>query len=82
MKLNLFIKDVDDKKPKEENNQQESTESVSEDFVLPIVAGNNCHLDQDVSIAGPSRAESPKIENGFLESLRASLKEEITSKIF
>ena len=69
------------KSQKRRNNQQESTESVSEDLVSPLVAESNCHLDQDVSIAGPSRAKSPRIENSFLEKLRASLKEEITSEI-
>ena len=38
-------------------------------------------MNQDVSIAEPSRPKSPRIENGFLESLGASLKEEITSEI-
>ena len=46
---------------------------------------NSCLLDQnasqDVNIAGPSRPKSPRIENSFVESLRASLKEEITSEI-
>ena len=39
-----------------------------------------CSLDQDVSVAGPSRPKCPRIENSFLESLRASSKEEITSE--
>ena len=42
---------------------------------------NSCPLDQDVSVAGPSKPKSPRIEGSFLESLRASLKEEITSEI-
>ena len=66
---------------KRRNNQQESTESVSEGFVSPIVVDNSCPLEQDVSVACPSRPKSPRIENSFLESLRASLKEEITSEI-
>ena len=66
---------------KRRNNQQESTESVSEGFVTPIVVINSCPLEQDVSVAGPSRPKSPRIENSLLESLRASLKEEITSEI-
>ena len=37
-------------------------------------------MDQDVSVAGPSRPKSPRVENSFLESLKASLKEEINSK--
>ena len=66
---------------KRRNNQQESTECVSEGFVSPIVLKNSCPLEQDVSVAGPLRPKSPRIENSFLESLRASLKEEITSEI-
>ena len=31
--------------------------------------------------AGPSRAKSARVENSFLESLRATLKEEITLEI-
>ena len=63
------------------NSQQEAIESVSEGFVSPVVVENSCPLDQDVSIAGLSKPKSPKIEGSFLESLRASLKEEITSEI-
>ena len=66
---------------KRKNNQQESTESVSEGFVSPIIANNSCPVDQDVSVAGPSRPKSPRIENSFLESMRASLKDEITSEL-
>ena len=36
--------------------------------------------DQDILVAGPSTAKSPRIENSILEGLRVSLKEEITSK--
>ena len=36
---------------------------------------------QDVAIAGPSSAKSPRIANGVLEGLRASLKEEISAEI-
>ena len=61
------------------NNQQESIESVSEGLVSPIVVENACHLN--VNIAGPSSLKSPRIEKTFLESLRASLKEEKTSEI-
>ena len=66
---------------KRRNNQQESTECVSEGLVSPKLVENVCYLNQDPSIAGPSRPRSPKIENSFLESLRASLNEEITSGI-
>ena len=66
---------------KRRNNQQESTECVSEGLVSPISVEYVCRLNQDISIAGPSRPKSPAIENSILESLRASLKEEITSEI-
>ena len=61
--------------------QQGINESVSEGFVSPIVVENSCLPNQDVSVAGPSKPKSPWIEGSFLESLRASLKEEITSEI-
>ena len=66
---------------KRKNNQEESTESVSEDFVSPIIVGNSCPLGQDATIAGLSKPKSNRIEGSVLESLRASLKEEITSEI-
>ena len=66
---------------KRRNNQQESTESVSEGFVSPIIVENSCPLDQDAIVAGPSKPKSPRIKGSFLENLRASLKEEITSEI-
>ena len=49
--------------------------------VSPVIAENSCPLDQEVGVASPSRPKSPRIEGSFLESLRASLKEEITSEI-
>ena len=66
---------------KRRNNQHEAIESVSEGFVSPVVVENSCPLEQDVSVAGPSKPKSPRVEVSFLESLRASLKEEITSEI-
>ena len=43
---------------KRNHNQQESTESVSEGLVSPlvvvVVVENSCRLDQDVDIAAPS----------------------------
>ena len=65
---------------KRKNDQQESDRNVSEGFVPPVV-GNPCFPEQDVEVAGPSKPKSPRIENSLLESLRASLKEEITSEI-
>ena len=67
--------------PKEKNSKKESTENVSETIVSPTLVENAELCQQDVMAAGPSGAKSPRIENGVLESLRASLKEEITSKI-
>ena len=66
---------------KRKNNQHECNESVSESLVSPIGVENSCLLDQDVSVAGPSRLKSPRVEYSLLENLRASLKEEITSEI-
>ena len=66
---------------KRKNNQQEVVENVSEGFVSPVLAENACSLDQDVVIAGPPKPKSPRVENSVLESLRVSLKEEITSEI-
>ena len=63
------------------NNQQESTESLSEGLVLQRLLENVCHLDQDASIAGPPSAKSPRTENSLLENLGASLKNEITRRI-
>ena len=66
---------------KRRNNQQESTECASEGLVSTILVENVCHLNQDANFAGSSRPKTPRIQNSFLESLRTSLKEEITSEI-
>ena len=66
---------------KRRNDQQSTNENVSEGLISPIVVGNPCSLNQDDEAAGPSKPKSPRIENSLLESLRASLKEEITSEI-
>ena len=62
-------------------NEQQGDKDVSEGFISPIVVENPCSSNQDVEVAGPSKPKSPRIENSLLESLRASLKEEITSEI-
>ena len=62
-------------------NEQQGDKDVSEGFISPIVVENPCSSNQDVDVSGPSRPKSPRIENSFLESLRASLKDEITSEI-
>ena len=62
-------------------NEQQGDKDVSEGFISPIVVENLCSSNQDVDVSGPSRPKSPRIENSFLESLRASLKDEITSEI-
>ena len=66
---------------KRRNNQQEAVENVSEGFASPVVVENSCPLDQEVSVAGSSKPKSPRIDGSFLESLRASLKDESTSEI-
>ena len=66
---------------KRRNDQQGGDRNVSEGFVSPILIEVPCSSDQDVVVAGPSKPKSPRIENSLLESLRASLKEEITSEI-
>ena len=66
---------------KRRNDQQSSSENVSEGLISPIVVENPCSLNQDDEIAGPSRPKSPRVKNSLLESLRVSLKEEITSEI-
>ena len=66
---------------KRKNDQQSTDENVSEGLISPIVVRDSCPLNQDDEVAGPSRPKSPRIENSLLESLRASLKEEITSEI-
>ena len=66
---------------KRKNFQQENSENVSGIFVSPVVGEDPCFPEQDVSCAGPSKPKSPRIESSLLESLRASLKEEITSEI-
>ena len=66
---------------KRRNDQQVGDSNVSEGFVSPILMEVPCSSDQDVVVAGPSKPKSPRIENSLLESLRASLKEEITSEI-
>ena len=62
-------------------NEQQGDKDVSEGFISPIVVENPCSSNQDVDVSGPSKPKSPRIENSFLESLRASLKDEITSEI-
>ena len=66
---------------KRRNDQQSTSENVSEGLISPIVVGNPCSSKQDDEVAGPSKSKSPRIENSLLENLRASLKEEITSEI-
>ena len=60
------------KNNQQKNNQQSTSEGVSDEFVSPIVVDSSCPLDKDVSVAGPSKPTSPRIEGSFLERLRAS----------
>ena len=66
---------------KRRNDQQSTSENVSEGLISLIVVGNPCSLNHDDKVAGPSGPKSLRVENSLLESLRASLKEEITSEI-
>ena len=66
---------------KRKNTQREAEDNVSEGFISPIIVESSRSLNQDTDVAGPSRPKSPRVENSFLESLRASLKGEITSEI-
>ena len=51
-------------------------------MIIPTFLHVNTDLnEQDILIRGPSSAKSPRKENRALEELRASLKDEITSKI-
>ena len=80
-KFKLFYKMSTTRSQKRRNDQQSTSGNVSEGLISPIVVGNPCSSDQDDEVAGPSKPKSPRIENSLLESLRASLKEEITSEI-
>ena len=80
-KIKLFYKMSTTRSQKRRNDQQSTSENVSEGLISPIVVGNPCSLNQDDEVAGPSNSKSPRIENSLLESLRASLKGEITSEI-
>ena len=60
--------------------QQESTENVSESLISPVLARDEIQTDQNILVAGPSCVKSPRVKNSALESLRASLKDEITSE--
>ena len=80
-KFKLFYKMSTTRSQKRRNDQQSTSENVSEGLISPIVVGNPCSSNQDDEVAGPSEPKSPRIENSLLESLRASLKEEITSEI-
>ena len=80
-KFKLFYKMSTTRSQKRRNDQQSASENVSEGLISPIVVENPCSLNQDDEVAGPSKPKSPRIENSLLESLRASLKEEITSEI-
>ena len=65
---------------KRRNNLEENTETISE-VSISLVEIENSDLEQDLSVSRPFNAKYPRIENSVLESLRASLKEEIFSEI-
>ena len=76
-KFKLFYKMSTTRSQKRRNDQQSTSENVSEGLISPIKVRNPCSSDQDDEVAGPSKPKSPRIENSLLESLRASLKEEL-----
>ena len=61
--------------------QQENIESVGESLSCPVLIECSNSVEQDVVVPCPLRAKSPRVENSVLESLKASLKEEIISEI-
>ena len=65
---------------KRKNNPRDNSGNVSE-ILTSVLQENTSPSEQDVLIAGPSSAKSPRIEGSILEELRSSLKEEITSEI-
>ena len=67
---------------KRKNNDQDSAKDVTEGLISPVVIGNSGLPDQEVLVAGPSSAKSPRIariEHSVLENLRTSLEQEISS---
>ena len=79
--ISLYIEKSITRSQKRRNTQQEAVENVSEGFVSPVVVGISSPLDQEINVAGPSKAKSPMIKSSVLENLRASMKEEIPSEI-
>ena len=63
------------------NIPQEGCKNVGEIVSSPILVENVESSDQDASVAGPTSANSSRIENSVLKGLRTSLKEEITTEI-
>ena len=66
---------------KRRNIQLEGTENGTEGLISPVLVGDETQVDQDVMVAGPSSAKTPRIENSILENQRASLRDEITSQV-
>ena len=69
------------RRQKIKNNQQENLEGVSESLAAPVLVENLKPVEQDVTVAVPSNAKSTRIGNSVFESLRASLKKELTFEI-
>ena len=75
-KQTFFINMSTTRSQKRRNAQREDEDNVSEGFTAPINEVNSRSSNQDVDVA-----KTPRVENSFSESLRDSLKEEITSEI-
>ena len=66
---------------KRKNDQQESSNNLSEGLFSQGLSEYDIHADQGVQTASPSNPKSPRIENSILEIIRISLKNEIISEI-
>ena len=65
---------------KRRNVQQGISNDVSEGLISSVLSVDEIHVAQDAQFAGPSNPKSPRIKNSSIESLRISLKDEITQK--
>ena len=66
---------------KRRNNFQDNAENVGENVVFPVLVEKVGLGESYVIVAGPFCAKSASIETSALDTLRASLKEEITAEI-
>ena len=67
-KIKLFYKMSTTRSQKRRNDQQNTSENVSEGLISPIVVGNPCPSNQDDEVAGPSKPKSPGLRIVFLKA--------------